>query len=189
MSPWINLLAPQPELLPPEPRVVCFWGHDAAVLYRQCAPAIRRLKSSKALPLVQLTWSTSEQPNLVTRLVELVGSQAIRLHVDLIPGVTTPMDLRDALLCTMWHELNPRVVVDLRATAVDRNWLVQTMRRMVEMATVWKQTLSLAVPANFPGLHKAVPGLHQPDDLAWALTLRPDLGPQLQGCQPINLPN
>ncbi|OQA22643.1 MAG: hypothetical protein BWY63_00731 [Chloroflexi bacterium ADurb.Bin360] len=191
MSPWINLLQPIPELLPKTqtPQVVCFWGNNAEVLRKQCAPAIQRLKNAQALPLVQLTWDIQEQPSLITRLVNLVGPQAIRLHLDLIPGVTTPIKLTEACLCVMWHELNPRVTVDLRVANVERNWLVKTMRRMVEMAAVWEQQLVMAAPADFPGLHKAVPGLCQPDDLAWALSLRPDLGPQLQGCKPLNLPN
>jgi len=186
---WINLLQPIPALLPQTPKVVCFWGNNASALHKQCGDAIRRLQRSKALPLVQLTWDIESQPSLITRLVNLVGSQAIRLRMDLVPGVTKPMRLTETLLCSMWHELSPRVTVDLRATSVDRNWLVQTMRRMVEMATVWNIELAIAAPADFPGLHKAVPGLYQPDDLGWALALRPDLGPQLQGCAPINLPN
>ena len=190
MSPWINLLQPIPELLSQAqtPKVVCFWGNNAEALRKQCASTIQQLKKAQALPLVQLTWDIEEQPSLITRLVNLVGGQAIRLHLDLVPGVTTPIKLTEVCLCAMWHELNPRVTVDLRAANVDRNWLVKTMRRMVEMAAVWEQELVMAAPPDFPGLHKVVPGLAHPDDLSWALSLRPDLGPQLQGCVPMNLP-
>lgn len=189
---WINLLSnpPLPALdvaLAHKPQVLCFWTNAPAETYKAYSGTIRQLQAAGTLTLAQIN-RAEEDPGLLSRLVNLLGPQAVRLRFELLPGVSTPEHFRDVLLCASWHELSPRVTVDLRGTP-DRTWLVQTFRRMVEMTMHWGLELAVAAPAHMPGLHQAVPGLYQPDDLTWALALRPHWAAQLQGCTPITLPN